>query len=781
MNKRVRNMTEPVYLDLHIHTSEDADNLNSSYDVDELVKRVLSFNNGATTLLSLTDHNTINKSAYQKLVGKDEKINVLLGVEVHIRNYQEAKPYHAHVFFKADDITAVVDDINRILDELYPKKMVSSNDQIPTLSEIVNKFEKYDFLILPHGGQNHRTFEQSIPKGVNFDNTLERTIYYNQFDGFTSRTKSGTDDTIKYFQKLNIAEFINLVTGSDNYSPQNYPEPKAGRSATEFVPTWMLAEPTFNGLRISLSEKNRLRYHKEKPETPTQFIKSCKLTNDKIDLDVHLTPGLNVVIGESSSGKSLFIDSLFRKIDGDFDGSVYEPLGVSSIKVSNPQGFLPHYINQNFIMDKINNKAINEINIVRRQFPEDDGTKKEVSFKLNELKTIISDLINSIDRQESLESELRNIPAVGKLIYKGIVKTNPISPFLIDAETDEKTILSKSDYERYIMVLDQIKDLKETNLFMDDVTAEVGRIKFALLKAYEKTELKNHVKTLAETHHGQCEERISDSSGESAVIQSQKEKLFDTIRKYIRAKEDFRASLDKLLKFDYKIDTKTIKKGGNTLFIENEFKITEDKILEAIGKFLKTKTLGNKLADLQANQLYKKNWADKRKIKGYKELTEKIYAEFSGMNNEKYRIITKNDKDFDSLSPGWKTAVILDLIFANTSDNAPLIIDQPEDNLASTYLNGDLIDSIHKTKQKRQVIIVSHIATIPMLGDAQNVIVCQNKDGKIIIRNAPLEGTIGNRDIVDIVARLTDGGKSSIKKRFKKYNLKKYRGDGDED
>ena len=164
-----------------------------------------------------------------------------------------------------------------------------------------------------------------------------------------------------------------------------------------------------------------------------------------------------------------------------------------------------------------------------------------------------------------------------------------------------------------------------------------------------------------------------------------------------------------------------------------------------------------------------------------KDLSNKIYSEIAKSNVTKYNIITKGNIEFDKLSPGWKTAVILDLIFNSSTDYAPLIIDQPEDNLASSYLNSDLIDSIQKNKQRRQIIIVSHNATIPMLGDAQNVIVCKNINGKISIQNAALEEQIEGQDVVDIVAKLTDGGKTAIKKRFKKYNLKKYRGEEDED
>jgi hypothetical protein len=121
----------------------------------------------------------------------------------------------------------------------------------------MNGFDSYEFVLLPHGGQSHSTFNDSIPKGVKLDNTLERNIYYNHFDGFTARSNTGLEKTQEYFKRLEINEFVNLVTASDNYSPQNYPNAKA-KEAAPFVKTWMMALPTFNGLRLSLSESSRL-------------------------------------------------------------------------------------------------------------------------------------------------------------------------------------------------------------------------------------------------------------------------------------------------------------------------------------------------------------------------------------------------------------------------------------------------------------------------------------------------------------------------------------------
>ena len=66
-----------------------------------------------------------------------------------------------------------------------------------------------------------------------------------------------------------------------------------------------------------------------------------------------------------------------------------------------------------------------------------------------------------------------------------------------------------------------------------------------------------------------------------------------------------------------------------------------------------------------------------------------------------------------------------------------------------------------------------------MLGDAQTVLFCRNDDQRIVIRSNPLEGSIDNRAVVDLIALITDGGKPAIKKRVKKYNLKSFRGDNE--
>ena len=168
-----------------------------------------------------------------------------------------------------------IDGVNTILDELYPKKEVADADVIPKLEDILNGFDSYEFVLLPHGGQSHSTFNKSIPEGAKFDNTLERNIYYNHFDGFTARSDARLEIALDYLGSMGMNEFVNLITASDNYAPNNYPNAKDPK-APPFKKTWMLALPTFNGLRLSLSEFSRLKYG-EKPDSWAEFIEHVSL------------------------------------------------------------------------------------------------------------------------------------------------------------------------------------------------------------------------------------------------------------------------------------------------------------------------------------------------------------------------------------------------------------------------------------------------------------------------------------------------------------------------
>ncbi len=768
---------EAIYIDLHIHTSVDSNNLNEDYDIDTLIDGINRVSGNSKFLISLTDHNIVNKSAYIR--AKDKVENILLGVELHVRNYSECPPYHCHMFFNLDEITeGEIDEINNKLDILYPVKMVNREDEIPRLEDIIKEFDTYDFILLPHGGQSHSTFHKSIPEGVRFDNTIERSIYYNQFDGFTARGNTKLEKTQEYFKRLGINEFVNLVTCTDNYVVANYPNAKA-RDAEPFIPTWMFALPTFSGLRLSLSESSRLVYSNEKPELWSEHIKSVKLENERINIDVELTSGLNVVIGGSSSGKTLFVDSVYRKIVNDFDESKYLSFGVEDLHVNNPSMVKPHYLSQNYIMQVVSDATedkIDNIEIVRKVFPGDEAIKQKVNKGLLNLKSDLNALISCVKILEEQVEELSHIPYLTRLITRKDVQENIIDNVLPTAEEKRKISYTEHDFEEHNEYLDIISSKLKTNPFVEHNDQLIQDLKAEISKAYKSSLFANKVQNIIKSEKERFDMDLKSANTEEQTKRQNFNKLIECVKQYSLNYSKFYQILEKVSKYEIKCDSEIVESMGHKLFIENDFELNKVKLLEVINKLLKT---GNKIDSfdkITPEALFKSNYKGQSpRVRGYDDFEIRVYKDFETLNKRNYKIITSNGKKFEDLSAGWRTSVLLDIILGFEGDIAPIIIDQPEDNLATNYINDGLVRAIKKIKTKKQIVLVSHNATIPMLGDAQNVVLCINNDQKIEIKSNRLEGSLNDRTIVDYIAEITDGGKPSIKKRVKKYNLKNFK------
>ena len=763
----------PIYLDTHIHTSANPNQVNEDYDIDLLVTKIYEFNENSEFLISLTDHNMINKSAYLKAIALN--LNIILGVELHIKNYNNCPAYHCHIYFDLKEITEVIiDDINNKLDALYPNKEVVKKDpNIPTIQEIINKFDSYEFMLLPHGGQSHATFDTSIPRDISFDNTLEKNVYYNHFEGFTARGDKGLERTQSYFKKLGINEFVNLITCSDNYTPSTYPN---GKDNNPFNPTWMLAKPTFNGLRLSLSEQSRLIYSETKPKFYSENIISISHKEENLEIDVELTSGLNVIIGGSSSGKTLLVDSIVRRINKTVEKSIYKQYEIDKINIVNPSGMKPHYLSQNYIMGVVNNISddkIENIDIIKRAFPGDEDIKTSINNGLREFKRNIISLISSVKILEDESQILQTTPIISRLITRGNLESNIFDNLQSSELENEKIRFSQGIYDEYVQSLESIDAFLSKYPFVEHDSDLTTKLKAELTDVLKTSNKEKQVRNILEQEHESYNQILKHSNSEEQTKSQNFIKLLESLKKYVRAFRKFHRTINSISNYTLNFDSEEIESMGHKLYIENDFILSTDKFIEVVNHFLKTKI--SSFENITPELLFESNFKkQKPKVQDYDDFENRIYNSFEELNKKKYKIITNDGREFDKLSPGWKTSVILDIILGYDKDSAPIIIDQPEDNLATDYINKGLVTAIKKIKSKKQIILVSHNATIPMLADAQNIILCKNENNKLIIKSSPLEGEIEGISVVDLIAKITDGGKSSIKKRVKKYNLKKF-------
>lgn len=122
----------------------------------------------------------------------------------------------------------------------------------------------------------------------------------------------------------------------------------------------------------------------------------------------------------------------------------------------------------------------------------------------------------------------------------------------------------------------------------------------------------------------------------------------------------------------------------------------------------------------------------------------------------------------DDLSKGQRATALLLLLLGVS--NAPLIIDQPEDDLDNRFVYDGIVSNLRGLKGKRQIVASTHNANVPVLGDAE-LIVALEGDGQ---RGRPASHGIGSLDDVAIrshVENVLEGGPAAFNARQHLYGF----------
>ena len=129
---------------------------------------------------------------------------------------------------------------------------------------------------------------------------------------------------------------------------------------------------------------------------------------------------------------------------------------------------------------------------------------------------------------------------------------------------------------------------------------------------------------------------------------------------------------------------------------------------------------------------------------------------------------TRELRKMDQLSKGQRaTALLLLLLGAST---APLVIDQPEDDLDNRFVYEGVVAHLRKLKGVRQIIASTHNANVPVLGDAE-LIVALEGDGQ---HGRPVTDGVGSLDdapIRSLAENLLEGGPAAFNARQHLYGF----------
>jgi hypothetical protein len=120
-------------------------------------------------------------------------------------------------------------------------------------------------------------------------------------------------------------------------------------------------------------------------------------------------------------------------------------------------------------------------------------------------------------------------------------------------------------------------------------------------------------------------------------------------------------------------------------------------------------------------------------------------------------------KPLSQLSKGQMATALLPLILREGA--GPVIFDQPEDDLDNAFIFRMLVPRIRALKQRRQLIFVTHNANIPVLGDAERVVVMSMESATRA--SGPMAGSVDDMRVH--ILQLLEGGPDAFRRRGDRY------------
>ena len=129
-------------------------------------------------------------------------------------------------------------------------------------------------------------------------------------------------------------------------------------------------------------------------------------------------------------------------------------------------------------------------------------------------------------------------------------------------------------------------------------------------------------------------------------------------------------------------------------------------------------------------------------------------------------------QELDELSTGQKATAVLLLLLLES--DAPLVVDQPEDDLDNRFVTEGVVPRMREEKRRRQFLFSTHNANIPVLGDAE-LIIGLSASGEAEEGNAKIApehmGSIDARSVRELVEELLEGGEDAFERRRRKYGF----------
>lgn len=362
-----------------------------------------------------------------------------------------------------------------------------------------------------------------------------------------------------------------------------------------------------------------------------------------------------------------------------------------------------------------------------------------------EIRNVLDVLIESITHQKEVQQQVLNSielaitqgkDAIGKSQFWADLKSNQQLFDTKKNELETKGVTDLSDFAKYTTLIEQKqKELIEISQKESELAVINEEINKLLDLSLQKRKLITEKRS----------EFIRSFNSEKIKINI---KLFGDKKEFVSR---LRLILQRQTGFEKGIDV-LVNKIFNSPDIENNLKSVKNILLDIYkGSYAGTEFDGhfiNLIKGLTQEQINN---------------IELLYPEDE--IEMTYKITSGHFKPLSVASAGQKTTAILTFILS--FGTAPLVLDQPEDDLDNHLVYSLIVDKIKEIKQRRQVIVVTHNANIPVNGDAEYVISMSSDTHNLKIQ---AEGTIERTNVKQEICEVMEGGIDAFRTRARRYN-----------
>ncbi|MFR1525322.1 MAG: hypothetical protein ACLSUV_07430 [Bacilli bacterium] len=798
MNKIVLN---PIKIDLHIHSKKssfkDKDIVKNS-DINNISILTNALISNGVNLCSITDHDSFDYQLYSKLKEQETIDNcikkVLPGVEFTVTFSRNGNSKQLHVIAIFDDENdEKVKNIGEIL------KFNSSNRPNYNCNESYNEemflsiLSKIDLdtLLIVH--QKQTLSSSSKPKQNDANSlgseALNEFILTEYFEAFEFKNKK--NEVFNNLEKQNYEnDSLRFITGSDCHDWNVYPQHDSNCKDVEFAHTYIKSLPTFRGLSFALTDDSRISLVDNFFTTDSDnFIEKISLSINENKIDIPLSRGINVIIGDNSIGKSLLLHKLTDYYRLTIEPSL-SPINKNIVKGYNEyleenkicinttlnQNMIFGFDTQGEIRKKFNQGALKSKSFFETKYPLDVDTK-EIQDKIL---AIVDELIQSITNKFEYDSSYKCIGNMDLLKDE----INPTSLSIINC--DEK--IHKDMLEKISKIVfarnEAISKLKNlANLDISDVEKEKVNELIKLLDnenkktIRQKDELINQnkiINSINTTFKAVRDEKSNVNTGDNNIFSkyvNYVQTLTNQISSAIKNK-------NKVKDFNYNIDEYYIKPNEqpylNYIFIKKTRieKVNKQYVDSLLSLPFKKNQKFVKITELDRstfiNMLSKYDESENSNpIDFYRDkILKEIEKDFKNIPS----IVQFKDNSRKDYSDGVNAHVYFDIISSNIYQKGIYLIDQPEDDVSPAAIKKYLLKDFKCMGKDRQILLITHNPQFVVNLDVDNIIcITKNDEKEIKIISGALEYKDQEVDIIKTVAETLEGGIESIKKRWKRY------------